>query len=91
MIPIAGGIGIGLVWGWLVGGRYVTGGSTIRSLLFVILTCSVLAAVVCFAGGWMGTLAFLVSVVVCGSLHYLWRVHLLQKRMAYGGPGTLGG
>lgn len=81
MIPIAGSIGIGMVWGWLVGGRYILDAKPIRSLLFIILTCSVLAGIVYFFGGWTGVLAYLISLVLSASLHHLWRAHLLHKWM----------
>lgn len=90
MMPIAGGIGIGVVWGWLSGGGTIPK-NPLQSVLFTIFTSSLLGCCVYFYEGWEGAAAYLISLSIFAVLHSLWLLHLFRIRMTRGRTKKMGG
>lgn len=89
MIPIAGSIGIGAVWGWLAGGRDIQPSPSFQSLLSVVIITSVLAGAVFFFEAGEGLMLYLLSVAGFAILHQAWRwflrEHSKTRRRTEGG------
>lgn len=76
---VAGGVAIGLCWGWLVGGLVDRSRRPGRTLLAWAAAGAVQAVVAGWIGGW-GTLPyFLAAAVLAGLLHIAWRQELHQR------------
>jgi hypothetical protein len=84
MIPIAGSVGIGTVWGWLVGERLPLKKKPFRSFLSIILITFAFAGIVYFYERLIGILLYLISMSVCISLQHIWRGYLERIRVTSG-------
>lgn len=75
-----GGIGIGLVWGWLIGGRrWSPPSASVWSLV-----SATLAAEAALLAGPGVAVALLGAAVVAAALHAAWSYQLRQQRGASG-------
>ena len=89
MIPIAGGIGIGALWGWLVGGRNNLLFKRVHSVLFMVIVSSFLAGEVFFYADWQGLMVYILSLGIFAVLHHAWRLFLLERSVNRGGKEGL--
>ncbi len=75
-----GSIGLGLVWGWLIGSFIGHMHRPIRSLVSIFLvTLSIVAQVILFLD-WIRLLFFLGAALFALFIHVEWRRKLLQLR-----------
>ena len=70
MTGLIGSIGMGLVWGWLLGGRVTARRS---EFLFVVAATLVPIAEVQIVTGWPGPALFIGSTVIAGWGYVAWR------------------
>jgi hypothetical protein len=77
-VEMPGGIGIGLVWGWLIGGRRWSP----LSVGAWLLTAMVVAAEATLLAGPRVAVPLLGAVVVAATLHAAWRHELGLRRDA---------
>lgn len=73
ILPLAGSVGIGLVWGWLIGlleGRINHFTVTVCS---VVLASTVVSLLIARVNGLLGFGAFWVSVICALGIHISWR------------------
>jgi hypothetical protein len=79
LITLLGSIGIGLVWGWLIGPL----GDRPRRKFLNVLTVSAatlsLAGLVYWFAGWQGTVFFLGPMTLAFLLHLGWRQELRRR------------
>lgn len=79
LIPLLGSLGIGFVWGWVLGyrGRW-TGRRLFHGMFLAAATLLITAEVVVMAG-WRAALCFLVGSSLSTLLHFSWQ-HKLGNR-----------
>ncbi len=75
MIPLAGGLALGLVWGWLLVQRFAR---PLRPLPALLATAALAAEVALLADG--GAAAALLGAVLAGGLLRTWLWHALARR-----------
>jgi hypothetical protein len=76
MVPVAGGIGIGALLGWLVGSRNQPFSDPAQSVLLIVPVSALLAGEVFFYTGPWGVIVFILSLVSFALLHRGWRLFL---------------
>ncbi|HKP38632.1 MAG TPA: hypothetical protein VJT71_17370 [Pyrinomonadaceae bacterium] len=76
-----GGIGIGLVWGCLIGGLKGVPQSNWRNILSVAVGTVLLGAGIFLIEAWRGLIAFVIAAVLAWLVGFLWRSGL-RKRFA---------
>ncbi len=79
MLPIAGGVGIGLVYGWYVGsfeGRFNGFEVTIPAIIAAGMAISLMAL---WLSGVFGLVGFIVSTACALSIHVIWRRSLRRR------------
>jgi len=76
-----GGIGAGLVWGWLIGGLADTTQKKLRNILSVGLGTILLGIEMIWFESPRGLFSFLVAAVLAWLLRFLWR-NSLRRRFA---------
>jgi hypothetical protein len=77
-----GGIGIGLVFGWLMGNLLAGSANRLRKWLASCTAVLVLAAWVVEKAGWLAAASLGGSVAVALILRWLWQ-RTLQRRLSY--------
>jgi hypothetical protein len=78
-MAVFGGIGVGLVWGWLIGkldGKFLR--PTSNGLVIGIIT-SLLGFEILFLVNMMAIMLFIVATIFALSIHIIWRRSLLKS------------
>jgi hypothetical protein len=75
-----GGLGVGFVWGWLVGNRSGRGTATFGSALTLCVATLVFAAEIFLVTNWLCVALFLAAMFVALESHFVW-VSALQSRL----------
>ena len=76
---LLGSIGVGLVWGWLLGGIGDTARGSLGNVLSVLIATSLLLLEVYWLSSWSGTGISLGALVLSLLLHLGWRRSLRQR------------
>jgi hypothetical protein len=80
-----GGVGFGLVWGWLSASLTARERLTIRLIIAVFLATLILAGLLWWASGWRGLAFFLGMGLLSFLLHAGWR-HQLRRNLGSSNP-----
>jgi hypothetical protein len=75
-----GSVGIGLVWGWLIGSLTGRTYRPVRTFLSIFLVTSAIAAQVMLFLDWIRLLLFLGAALFALFIHIEWRSTLLQLK-----------
>lgn len=78
-ITLLGNIGLGLVWGWLIGRLEDSVHRVLSSVLAVGISTLLLAAEIYLFSSWRGAFLFLGAVGLAWLLHLGWRRELRQR------------
>lgn len=76
---LLGSIGVGLVWGWLLGGVGDTVRGSLRNVLPVLVATSLLLLQVYWLASWSGIESSFGALVLALLLHLGWRRALRQR------------
>ena len=76
---LLGSIGVGLVWGWLLGGFGDTARGSLINVLSVLIATSLLLLEVYWLASWSGVGISLGALVLSLLLHLGWRRSLRQR------------
>jgi len=79
VITLLGSIGVGLVWGWLLGGLGDTAQKSLSNVLSVIAATSLLSVEVYLFASWRGIGVSLGALGLALLLHLGWRRSLRQR------------
>jgi len=74
-----GGVGIGLVWGWLVGSLSYRAVSLWRAILLIVLSTAGLSLLVLYFLTWRNLVSFLIAVLLASLVHVGWRQQLAES------------
>jgi hypothetical protein len=78
-ITLLGSIGVGLVWGWLLGALGDTARKCLRNVVSVVAATTFLGTVVYLFASWVEINFFLGAVCLALLLHLGWRRSLRQR------------
>ena len=79
LITMLGSMGLGLVWGWLMGSLSGRGGRLLLNGLALSTATLVFAIEVFLLAGWRALALFLVAAASTLLLHVLWRRELRKR------------
>lgn len=79
LITMLGSMGLGLVWGWLMGGLSGRGGRLLLNGLALSTATLVFAIEVFLLAGWRALAPFLGAAAFALLLHVLWRRDLRKR------------
>ena len=79
LIAVLGGVGLGLVWGWLMGGVVAKVRLSPLTTLALSVATLLLAIEVLLLAGWLVLALLLIMAALSIGLHFAWR-HELRNR-----------
>lgn len=78
VLRVLGGVGIGLVWGWLVGSVSHRTVKLWRAITVIALSTAVLSLLVLYFLNWRNLVSFLIAVLLASLVHAGWRQQLAE-------------
>jgi len=77
-LRVLGSIGVGLVWGWLLGSFICRGGSSWQTVMLLCLSTLMLGLTVVLFADWSGLAWFSGALLFASLLHVGWRQKLTE-------------